>query len=170
MWPLAKCISSLLVWTPSLQLGVLQISTRFIPNSFDPFPSPRWPTPLVESGVKSQQVRHQVTTAQVGHKGVNPFTTDITSTEKNIQVFIEFTLGNGLATFATPLGGHGSSEWMREYHKKCFISCYVCIETNKAKCYVSTKRLPDLGNGDPMITDTCYNFCTPDEKGGDYCQ
>ena len=24
MWPLAECISSLLVWTPSLQLGVLQ--------------------------------------------------------------------------------------------------------------------------------------------------
>ena len=31
-------------------------------------------TPLVETGAKSLPVRHQVTTAQVGHKGVNPFT------------------------------------------------------------------------------------------------
>ena len=74
MWPLAGCISSLLVRTPSLQLGVLQITTRFIPNSFDPFLSPCQPIPLVETGVKSSPVRHQVTTAQVGHKGVNPFT------------------------------------------------------------------------------------------------
>ena len=30
--------------------------------------------------------------------------------------------------------------------------------------------LPDLGEGASMVTDTHYNFCTPDEKGGDYCQ
>ena len=39
MWPLAECISSTFVQTPSLQLGVLQISTRFIPsqsNFLDP--------------------------------------------------------------------------------------------------------------------------------------
>ena len=32
------------------------------------------PTPLVETRAESSSVRHQVTTAQVGHKGVNPFT------------------------------------------------------------------------------------------------
>ena len=77
MWPLAECTNSLLVRTPSLQLGVLQITTRFIPNSFDPFLSPCQPIPLVETRAKSSPVRHQVTMAQVGHKGVNPFTSSI---------------------------------------------------------------------------------------------
>ena len=51
-----------------------RITTRFIPDSFDPFPSPCQPIPLVETRAKSSPVRHQATTAQVGHKGVNPFT------------------------------------------------------------------------------------------------
>ena len=74
MWPLAECTNSLLVRTPSLQLGVLQITMRFIPDSFDFFLSPCRPIPLVETRAKLSPVRHQVTTAQVGHKGVNPFT------------------------------------------------------------------------------------------------
>ena len=37
-------------------------------------------------------------------------------------------------------------------------------------CYVLTKCLPDLGKGASMVTDTRYNFCTPDAKGGDCCQ
>ena len=32
------------------------------------------PIPLVDTGAKSSPVRRRVTTAQVGHKGVNPFT------------------------------------------------------------------------------------------------
>ena len=35
---------------------------------------------------------------------------------------------------------------------------------------VSTKHLLDFGGGTRMVTDTHYNFCTPDEKGGDNCQ
>ena len=51
-----------------------RITTRFIPDLFDPFLSPRQPIPLVEARAKSSPVRHPATTAQVGHKGVNPFT------------------------------------------------------------------------------------------------
>ena len=48
MWPLAKCISSVLVRTPSLQLGALQLL--------------RYVSPSLSKA------------AQVEHKGVNPFT------------------------------------------------------------------------------------------------
>ena len=74
MWPLAECISSLLVRTPSLQLGVLQslrssFQTRSIPSL------PRWFIPLVESRVEVQsQSPSPSKAAQVGHKGVNSFT------------------------------------------------------------------------------------------------
>ena len=37
-------------------------------------------------------------------------------------------------------------------------------------CYILTECLPDLGKGALMVTDTHYNFCTPDEKGGNCCQ
>ena len=51
MWPLAECISSVLVRTPSLQLGVLQL----LRGSFhlNVTLSPRWLTPLVESRAKT---------------------------------------------------------------------------------------------------------------------
>ena len=42
--------------------------------------------------------------------------------------------------------------------------------SKRLKCYVSTKRLPDLGKGAPMVIDTCYDFWTPDEEGGNCCQ
>ena len=38
------------------------------------------------------------------------------------------------------------------------------------RCYVSTKHLPDLVKGALIVTDTPYDFCTPAEKGDDYCQ
>ena len=75
MWPSAECISSLLVQTPSLQLGVLQnhyeVHSRLVRSL--PLTLSK-AIPLVETRVKSSPVRHQATTAQVGHKGVNPFT------------------------------------------------------------------------------------------------
>ena len=37
-------------------------------------------------------------------------------------------------------------------------------------CYISTKLLPGLGEVASMVTDTRYNFYTPNEKGGDCCQ
>ena len=53
----------------------------------------------------------------------------------------------------------------------------MCLESARwahlcrdAMYYISTKRLPNLGKGAPMVTDTRYNFCTPNEKGGDGCQ
>ena len=39
---------------------------------------------------------------------------------------------NVLATFTTPIGGHGSCKQLREYHMIRFI-CYVCAETDKVK-------------------------------------
>ena len=39
MWPLARCISSCTVRTPSPQLGVLQSNLRFISAEFDPLSS-----------------------------------------------------------------------------------------------------------------------------------
>ena len=44
------------------------------------------------------------------------------------------------------------------------------LPSQSPTCYDLTKRLPDWGKGAPMVTDTCYNFCTPDKKGGDCCQ
>ena len=73
MWPLAECISSLLVRTPSLQLGVLQ-SLR---GSFQLVQS-HLLTSLVHTsgGIQSEAATSPLSTkaAQVGHKGVNPFT------------------------------------------------------------------------------------------------
>ena len=72
MWPLAECISSLLVRTPSLQLGVLQslrssFQTRSIPSS------PRWFIPLVESRVEVQsQVRHYPKQPKLGIREWTP--------------------------------------------------------------------------------------------------
>ena len=75
MWPLAECISSLLVRPPSLQLGVLQLllgSFQLVRSH--PFIS------LVHTsgGIQSEAVTSPPSTraAQVGHKGVNPFTVD----------------------------------------------------------------------------------------------
>ena len=46
------------------------------------------------------------------------------------------------------------------------LFCYVLTKClpDLGKCYVLTKCLPDLGEGASMVTDTCYDFCTPDEK------
>ena len=74
MWPLAECISSLLVQTPSLQLGVLQnhyeVHSKLVRS--------RLLTSLVHTsgGIQSKAATSPLSTkaAQVGHKGVNPFT------------------------------------------------------------------------------------------------
>ena len=72
MWPSVECISSLLVRTPSLQLGVLQITTRFILNSSHlPF-SPCWLTPLVESRAKLWQVCQQLKRPKSGIREWTP--------------------------------------------------------------------------------------------------
>ena len=73
MWPLAKCISSTLVWTPSLQLGVLQL----LRGSFQL--TPILSSHLVGSYLWWNPERRYVSpspskAAQVRHKGVNPFT------------------------------------------------------------------------------------------------
>ena len=73
MWPLAGCISSVLVQTPSLQLGVLQIPTRFILSQSDPLVPPCSLIPLVEARATTHESTTTYHTAQVGHKGVNPF-------------------------------------------------------------------------------------------------
>jgi hypothetical protein len=46
---------------------------------------------------------------------------DITGMEEDIQAFVEFTLGNVLATYVMPfpVGGHGSSNWGRDYQMMC---------------------------------------------------
>ena len=73
MWPSAECISSILVRTPSLQLGVLQ-SLR---GSFQLIQS-HLLTSLVHTsgGIQSDVATSPSPTkaAQVGHKGVNPLT------------------------------------------------------------------------------------------------
>ena len=73
MWPLAECISSLLGRTPSLQLGVLQL----LLSSFQLVRS----HPLISLDHTSGGIQSEAATspppsgaAQVGHKGVNPFT------------------------------------------------------------------------------------------------
>ena len=74
MWPLADCISSILVQTPSLQLGVLQS----LQGSLHPSPIllflPCSLTPLVGSRESKHKSTTIYQTAQVGHKRVNPFT------------------------------------------------------------------------------------------------
>ena len=55
------------------------------------------------------------------------------------------------------------------YCVNCGVYIHAMLSTYYA-CYISTKRLPDLGKGALMVTDTRYNFCTPDEKGGNCCQ
>ena len=81
MWPLANCISSILVWTPSLQLGVLQ-SLR---GSFQLVRSPLL-TSLVHTsgGIQSEAATSSPSTkaAQVWHKGVNPFTVELLRFDK----------------------------------------------------------------------------------------
>ena len=82
MWPLARCISSTLVRTPSLQLGVLQS----LQGSFLLCPIPLSHLalsliPLVEARAKTYKSVTIYYTVQVGHKGVNPFTTFITGSE-----------------------------------------------------------------------------------------
>ena len=50
---------------------------RFIPSRSDPLASPCLLIPLVEAGAKTHQSVTIYHTAQVGHKGVNPFTCKI---------------------------------------------------------------------------------------------
>ena len=73
MWPLAECISSLLVRTPSLQLGVLQS----LPSSFQLIRSHSL-IPLIHTsgGIQGEAVTSlpSIKAAHVRHKGVNPFT------------------------------------------------------------------------------------------------
>ena len=45
-----------------------------------------------------------------------------------------------------------------------------CNRSSRHPCYVLTKHLPDSGKGALMVTETHYDFCTPDEKGGNCCQ
>ena len=74
MWPLAGCISSLLGRTPSLQLGVLLQS---LPGSFQLVRShPLISLDHTSGGIQSEAATSPPLTgaAQVGHKGVNPFT------------------------------------------------------------------------------------------------
>ena len=92
MWPLAECISSVLVWTPSLQLGVLQSlrgSFLLCPILLSHFAlSYLWWKPGWRH-TKSVTIYH---TAQVRHKGVNPlhvwhylYTGDTSSTSNLCQ-------------------------------------------------------------------------------------
>ena len=78
MWPLAKCISSILVRTPSSQLGVLQpLRGSFQTRSISPshlVGSYLWWNPEQRHNHKSVTIQEA---AQVGHKGVNPFTVRI---------------------------------------------------------------------------------------------
>ena len=71
MWPLAECISSLLVRTPSLQLGVLQS----LQGSFQLVRS----RPLILLVHTSGGIQGEAATSppsvKLRHKGVNPFTT-----------------------------------------------------------------------------------------------
>ena len=73
MWPSAKCINSYIVRTPSSQLGVLQS----LQGSFQLVRS-HLLTSLVHTsgGIQSEAATSPLSTkaAQVGHKGVNPFT------------------------------------------------------------------------------------------------
>ena len=76
MWPLARCISSYIVRTPSSQLGVLQ-SLR---GSFQPVLSHLFTSLAHTSGGIQSDIAtcpSPTKAAQVRHKGVNPFTSKV---------------------------------------------------------------------------------------------
>ena len=75
MWPLAKCISSTFVQTPSLQLGVLQsLWGSFLLRPVLLSHLALSLIPLVEARAKTYKSVTIYHMAQVRHKGVNPFT------------------------------------------------------------------------------------------------
>ena len=147
MWPLAKCISSVLVQTPSSQLGVLQLLRgSFQLVQIHPLTLLAYTSGGIQSGVAASPSPTKA--AQVRHKGVNPFTH---SPGYVIGHLAGLAIRQGTAVMACTVHGEPSgSRWQKVRNFFASLSLLRDLACNRGSALLRILTLlasPDDGEG-----------------------